>query len=423
LALTGYAAIIPTTGAPATNIQVRFGASDNVGITSTSVRLVNPGNVAVSTANGSFLAGSTTSGAYQASLATAASGPGNGDVYQIQAQASDAAGNSSGWVTIGTFTVQIATPQASIQVVVSPMDASGITNIGYCFNNASAISGTVTTSATISGPGYSGTQSIGTGAFLAYSGMPSCPSMVGSSSGFRLAAGSTFTTSVSAVANGVTYTNSTTFTTAAQQSQLPFSYSLGTGSSSLVVGTSTTIQMSGGSGTGVNQIVSNSPSVCTISMIAGTNFANVTPLAAGTCSFTATKAPDAQFLLQTGTGSYSVSAPAPTNPASLVSTTLLGSGLGGAGIIARWQGQFANATSVTLTAAQSSTSLTANFSPSPNGNSYVYRYSVYDPSSTTFLASLEMPSSLPRGDYTITWTVTNQNGATFNFSAGTFTLS
>jgi hypothetical protein len=116
---------------------------------------------------------------------------------------------------LGTTLSAVAAPTTTIQVVVSPVDASGITTIGYCFTNSSAISGTVTTSATISGPGYSGTQNISSGAFLAYLGMPSCPNMVGSASGLRLAAGSTFSTSVTAVANGITYVGSTSFSTAA----------------------------------------------------------------------------------------------------------------------------------------------------------------------------------------------------------------
>jgi len=107
LANTGYAAIIPTTGAPGTSIQVRFGAADSAGVASTIVRLVNPGSVVVASSAGSFLVGSVTSGTYQAYIATAFSGPLNGDVYQIQAQASDAAGNSSAWLTIGTFTAQV----------------------------------------------------------------------------------------------------------------------------------------------------------------------------------------------------------------------------------------------------------------------------------------------------------------------------
>ena len=125
LSTTGYAPIIPTAGVPGTSIQVRFGASDAAGVASTKVRLVNPGNVAVSTVPGTFLVGSTTSGIYQGYLATASSGPTNGDVYQIQAQASDAAGNASNWVTIGTFTVQVTTLVPSFSSTTS--NASGFT--------------------------------------------------------------------------------------------------------------------------------------------------------------------------------------------------------------------------------------------------------------------------------------------------------
>lgn len=134
---TGYAPIIPTTGAPGTSIQVRFGAADSAGIASARVRLVNPGNVAVATSNGEFLVGSVTSGIYQAYIATASSGPLNGDVYQIQAQASDASGNTSAWFTVGTFTVQIAqVPQVSaLENITQP------TTIGINYSNQIVLNG------------------------------------------------------------------------------------------------------------------------------------------------------------------------------------------------------------------------------------------------------------------------------------------
>ena len=134
LALTGVAAILPTTGTPGTSIQVRFGASDVVGIASTSVRLVNPGNVAVSTVSGAFLAGSTTSGVYQGTISTAVSGPVNGDVYQVQAQALDAAGNSSGWVTIGTFTIQSPTLKPEFGLVTSNSSGFSVQITNYDSN-------------------------------------------------------------------------------------------------------------------------------------------------------------------------------------------------------------------------------------------------------------------------------------------------
>jgi hypothetical protein len=102
---TGYAKIIPTSGPAGTSIAVRFGARDNLGITSTTVRLVNPQNVVVNTATGSFIGGGASDGIYLANVSTASSGPGIGDVYQIQAQARDAAGNASTWYTVGGFII------------------------------------------------------------------------------------------------------------------------------------------------------------------------------------------------------------------------------------------------------------------------------------------------------------------------------
>ena len=111
LARSGYAPITPTTGAAGSNISVRFIASDNIGILNSSVRLINPTNVAIAIATGSFIAGSTTDGIYSATIATASSGPVSGDAYLIQAQAIDAAGNSSGWFNLGTYTISSsATP-------------------------------------------------------------------------------------------------------------------------------------------------------------------------------------------------------------------------------------------------------------------------------------------------------------------------
>ena len=114
---TGYEKIIPTSANPGTDIAVRFVARDNIGVYSTSVRLINPSNVVVSTTNGVFQSGSTTDGAYRANIATASSGPVAGDTYRIEAQARDAAGNLSAWFYLGNFTV---TNQASIPTPVAP---------------------------------------------------------------------------------------------------------------------------------------------------------------------------------------------------------------------------------------------------------------------------------------------------------------
>jgi hypothetical protein len=132
LSRTGYAPIIPTSGAAGASISVRFIATDNIGIANTSVRLINPGNVVVASYSGSFIAGSVSDGVYSATIATASSGPLGGDVYQIQVQASDASGNSSSWFNLGSYTIssqgtlptfgapQISSVTSTYVVVIQP---------------------------------------------------------------------------------------------------------------------------------------------------------------------------------------------------------------------------------------------------------------------------------------------------------------
>jgi secreted trypsin-like serine protease len=132
LARTGYAPIIPTSGAAGASISVRFIATDNIGIANTSVRLINPENVVVATSSGSFIGGGVSDGVYSATIATASSGPRGGNVYQIQVQASDGSGNSSSWFNLGTYTIasqvllptfgapQISSVAATSVVVIQP---------------------------------------------------------------------------------------------------------------------------------------------------------------------------------------------------------------------------------------------------------------------------------------------------------------
>ena len=334
LSMTGYAPIIPTTGAPATSIQIRFGATDNIGVANTSVRLINPGNVVVSTVSGSFIAGSVMSGVYQANLATASSGPANGDVYQIQAQASDAAGNFSTWVTIGSFTVNVAVPSAGPPVLSNGAISPGTLSAGQSITARYV--------------------------FTSNPDISNCTETILDSGGNAL-----LTIPGATLVSGNAFAGTESVQMTVPLSSVPGTYM-------------------------VTAVCRNSAQLSNSSYTVGT---------------------------------FVIPQPAPTYPVSLVSSALLGSGIGGAGVIARWQGQFSNAFSVSLTATQGSTVLTAGYSPGPNGNTFVYRYSVYDPTNTTFLASLEMPSTLPRGSYTISWSVTNQSGITYNFGAGTFTLS
>lgn len=291
LARTGYAEITPTSGAAGVSISVRFNASDNIGIASTNIRLINPGNVVVASATGSFIAGGTTDGVYSATIATALSGPLSGDIYQIQAQASDASGNSSGWFNLGTYTIsgllsalvptfgsvtsnatgftfQISNYNSSynwttsvsspsqpgagatisgtglvtvsgmsagasatvtisntrtgyntgsssvagsslaqivnnqLQIIISGPDSSGITQLGICFTNPTALSGYVNYDLV----------NVASGSFLKHSGTPACPAFASGSVGLRLTPGSVNNYSATASNNGVNYSASLTYT-------------------------------------------------------------------------------------------------------------------------------------------------------------------------------------------------------------------
>jgi hypothetical protein len=92
-----------------------------------------------------------------------------------------------------------------IRIVVTGPDADGITNIGYCFTDALALSGTVS---------YVASSSYGS--FLAHSEMPNCPSMVGSSTGQRLTEGTTYVFTVTATNGGNTFTDTLNYTAPAQ---------------------------------------------------------------------------------------------------------------------------------------------------------------------------------------------------------------
>jgi hypothetical protein len=156
---TGYAPIIPTSGLAGTSIAVRFIARDNIGISSTRVRLVNPQNVAVATADGQFQVGSANDGGFIAYIATASSGPQGGDIYQIQAQATDGAGNLSTWVSIGTFTVTIpAGPSVSnLGTITTP------TSIGINYTDQIVLNGFILGNIPGYAPGYTWSVRVSTG--------------------------------------------------------------------------------------------------------------------------------------------------------------------------------------------------------------------------------------------------------------------
>jgi len=81
------------------------------------VRLLNPENVAVvSGLIATRVSGSAQNGNYTVALQTATAAT-SGSIYKVQISASDAAGNTSVWTQIGTFTVVV--PDTTRPVVVA----------------------------------------------------------------------------------------------------------------------------------------------------------------------------------------------------------------------------------------------------------------------------------------------------------------
>ena len=83
----------------------------------------------------------------------------------------------------------------TLRIIATEPDSDGITNVGICFTNPSALSGTVTYN-------ISGASS---GSFLKHSGTPACPSFASGSTGLRLTPDTTYNYSATASNNGVNY--------------------------------------------------------------------------------------------------------------------------------------------------------------------------------------------------------------------------
>lgn len=96
---------LSTSRAPAgTSFVASFSLSDNIGVTTIEARLMNPSSVAVQTSTPSRVSGTVQNGTYSVTLQTPLSAI-NGEGFNVQIRATDAAGNFSDWVGVGTFTV------------------------------------------------------------------------------------------------------------------------------------------------------------------------------------------------------------------------------------------------------------------------------------------------------------------------------
>jgi hypothetical protein len=92
-----------------------------------------------------------------------------------------------------------------LKIIAIGPNSDGITNIGVCFTNPTALSGNVTYN-------ISGASS---GSFLKHSGTPACPSFASGSTGLRLSPDTSYNYSATASNNGINYSATLSFSTPA----------------------------------------------------------------------------------------------------------------------------------------------------------------------------------------------------------------
>ncbi len=535
LARTGYAPIIPTSGAAGAGISIRFIATDNIGIASTSVRLINPENVVVATSSGSFIGGGVDDGVYSATIATAASGPLSGNIYQIQVQARDASGNSSAWFNLGTYTIasqvllptfgapQInlvattyvvviqparpsnwlnsyevitevysldertrigaasegsyyspgstqsvsannpggiapgntykvrfalrdtilnrytygpfttfttpATPVTNqLQIIATRPDSDGITNIGICFTNPSALSGYVNYN--ISG--------VSSGSFLKHSGTPACSSFASGSSGLRLTPDTTYNYSATASNNGINYSATLTHRTPPPLGDTR-NPSIVSGSgvvqqSTVTVGQSVTFTFRATDDIGVtsaggiiyngSQLVSQGGSASRVSGTATDGIWSVTlSIPSANSAGTYTISGFVQDALAKGSGYIPVGTVVVTGGVpTKYSGTDAYSGIVAPGSGQFWESGFQNAVSVSVVASSpGEASIVAPFSSNWGGTVVIAVADGMLAGQKLYKAAIFVPVGTPKNKlFTLTWTATSATGQTLVVTGGSF---
>ena len=314
-----------------------------------------------------------------------------------------------------SFTTGSAAPANTIRVVVDPIDSSGITNIGYCFTSPGSLTGTVNTSATISGPGYSGTQLAGTGAFLSYAGMPSCPTKIGVSTGYRLTPSSTYTFTITATNNGQTYTNSSTWTT--QAAPLLGALTPNLSSPSNVTTSGFAIQVTNYD-PNFTWAVSTSAGAVTIN---NTGLIIVTGLASQQSTTVTVNTSQIGYAngsnSKIGTSLVAVIIPAPT-----MTTSSQSYGAQTPGRNFSFTVGITGAISVTASATNGTTTLSAPFVQGPSGDNWIYVTSGGSGGVTGYTGSIAIPTSATPGTYSLTYAATNSAGVSTLFSGGNFSI-
>jgi hypothetical protein len=331
--------------------------------------------------------------------------------------ATDSAGRTkiSSPLTITTLAPAITN---QLQIIATEPDSNGITNIGICFTNPSALSGTVIFN--LSG--------VSSGSFLKHSGTPACPSFVSGSSGLRLTPNTTYNYSATASNNGINYSATLTHRTPTPTptpTPLVPALSLSAQSASSVCAFVSNWNSS------VDAWGAWSVSVSAGSAIVSRGDLNGTGSGLTACAKGLSQRQSVTITVTSSrTGSISASASingsSQTTYESSAPTQYSGtdaySGIVSPGRQQSWELGFQNAVSVSVVATSpGEASIVAPFSPNPGQNLVAAVADGLLPGQKLYKVIIAVPTNAPRNKlFTLTWTATAPSGQTLVVSGGSF---
>jgi secreted trypsin-like serine protease len=126
-----YRGVMPASGPTGTGVGVRYKITDDVEITSGSIRFVNAAGAVIAQGASALIGGSNRDAHYFAKITIPQGSANMGDVITIQGNATDKSGKVSPWVNVGTFTIAADIPDyptiniTNISAPVTPLATSG----------------------------------------------------------------------------------------------------------------------------------------------------------------------------------------------------------------------------------------------------------------------------------------------------------
>ena len=315
-----------------------------------------------------------------------------------------------------------------LKIIATGPDSDGITNIGICFTNPSALSGTVTYD-------INGASS---GSFLKHSGTPACPSYASGSSGLRLTPDTTYNYSATASNNGINYSATLTHRTPPPLGDTR-NPSIVTGSgvvqqSTVTVGQSVTFTFRATDDIGVtsaggiiyngSQLVSQGGSASRVSGTATDGIWSVTlSIPSANSAGTYTISGFVQDALAKGSGYVPVGTVAVTSSVpTKYSGTDAYSGIVAPGSGQFWESGFQNAVSVSVVASSpGEASIVAPYSNSWGGTVVIAVADGMSVGQKLYKAAIYVPVGTPKNKlFTLTWTATSATGQTLVVTEGSF---